>query len=258
MNDILNINRASRLIAFDFRRILRNYGLSALVISLLPFICTFIYGFLAMVFGEGWAHPGIGSRALMAFVFVAMMVLSLPVSAYGFITDRRAGSSYLMIPASTVEKFISIILNAVVIFPVLMCAVFLLSDSLLVVTGLAGGDYLFSGISDWDAFGVTDFGSELSSILITGGCFSLVNNLLFFLLGGLFFKRTKVVKTILVILGLQILSTTFIAPFANAIDESVSLSAFWADARVWFWVINIVEILVLDILIYLRVKTLKH
>lgn len=265
MSDIFNFDRFVRTVSFDFRKIMRGYGLTALVLSLIPFIGAFLYGLLSMAFGGGWSHPGISFRSPMLIIFFFVMVLSLPVSAYGFVTDRRVGSSYLMMPTSSLEKFISMILNVVIFFPVMMGAIFLLSDSLLVLTGLADGGYLpVEYARTLNNFNYASFDSDLIDTgwirpsVTWGACLSLAINLLFFLLGSIFFKKTKVVKTILVILGLQVLSTIVIGPFASEITDDILLGDFWNGFRVWFWLSIAVQIVVLDVLIYLRIKTLKH
>ena len=92
---------------------------------------------------------------------------------------------------------------------------------------------------------------------------TVITTSLTFLIGALYFRKNKVGKTILVLIGLTLVFTLFtclavsvdadwLTDFAEEPDLSLS------RIRTAGYVINIVIILALCAWTYLRVKTLKH
>ena len=138
--------------------------------------------------------------ALRAGLFVSAAILFImvfPSKAYGFITEKAMGSSWLMLPASRFEKFLSMMLTCLVVVPLVFFCTYLLSDALIcLLDGKCGGSIL----SSWSK--VIDINGSTEEIRLgANGTWFIVSWVLqtssIFLLGALLFKKSKVLKTIL-------------------------------------------------------------
>ena len=107
MNNIFNFKRFVNYLRFDLRNAKNYYGLSMLVVGLLPVI---VFAFSQILY---WMVSkdnvsldfGLAFRCITLCIAVAIVNLTAPPKMYGRITERRCGSDWLLIPASTFEKW---------------------------------------------------------------------------------------------------------------------------------------------------------
>ena len=93
---------------------------------------------------------------------------------------------------------------------------------------------------------------------------SWATSVLCFLLGAVFFKKSKIAKTILALMIFSMLLSMLTAPFANLMPgliESIQLGdaervmrGFWTAV----WVIDGAEIVAFLAIYYFRLRTIKH
>ena len=175
-----------------------------------------------------------------------------------------------MMPVSSFERFLSMMLILCIILPSTFFVLFFGSDFLLsVIAPVNYGDTVFYN-------GIKEILSYLSSsefndaVTLSPACFIIpwlewCTATLTFALGAIWFKERKVAKTILVCLGIGIVFSLFVALLSNFI----SLDSFeYLDKltplfmqRMINLAINLRYILsfsILLLLIYLRIRTLKH
>ena len=110
MNNIFDFKRFGNYFAYDLRRAGNNYGISLLVLGLMPVI-LFIIHLLTMLLrgGNVYTMPG-ESKIIVLSIVLFVTAVSAGVKIYGSITDKRTGSDFLMLPASTTEKWLSMVL----------------------------------------------------------------------------------------------------------------------------------------------------
>lgn len=262
MSSIFNFNRFAKVLNYDIKRSVQNYGLAMIILIMMPYIHTLLVGMFSLVIDGVWRSPSATSRWIMFGMACFLFVLSYGVSSYGYLTDKKAGSDYVLLPASVTEKFLSMVLNCAFIAPIVFAAAYLLNDWVVVKTGLADGNDIITGSSFIN--GDNDIYVNIWVI----GFISLSINILCFLLGAIFFAKRKVPMTLLVLLGLQILIIPVVIAMAKSglsIDGDVVppfCSRYSGDIELlvnsFIYISIIVEYILLLVLIFFRIKTIKH
>ncbi len=188
MNNILDFRRLCNLMSMDLRRMSAS--------SLNTFVVlagVYVFFTLFSIFVNTSMVP---TERISIFLLVStLFMIMLPRIVYGKVNDRREGIAYGMLPVSTTEKFISMVLTVSVVAPILFYAVVFSIDTLLVFLspeGSGASGYLWS-----------DGALDLKSTLRTFASLSLVQSA--FILGNLCFKSRKVTKTLLILLGVHLL-----------------------------------------------------
>lgn len=279
MNKTFSLSRFSHYFIYDFRRWAVSYGPTLLLMAAMPLIQYTLILVYSLIFNQTWETPGETTRIVVACITTCLLMLTYPASVYGFVTDKRAGSAFQLIPASVFEKFLSMILNTVFVVPAIFGALYLTLDAIIcLVDGTCGGT-LFScavdGIKAIVSFAFTSDAPIKVSLLSIFMNSSLIA--LFFLLGALLFKKHKILYPILVIVGLNMLfSMLFGLVFSSGlIDPEILIK--WAarrmepclmDPNFLNWAIPMYNILatIWDFIlfggfltaIYFRLKTIKQ
>ena len=264
-----NFNRLGKVIVNDLRRAWQNYGYSFLILALMPAVFCLFYTFMPLVFGASFHYAAPWARtAVLGFTVIALIV-SFPSKVYGNLTDKRYGTDYLMLPASTLEKFVSMVLVTAVIVPVLFVAGFMAVDAILSAVGLYEGGTLVAFLND-SAVMNNDF---ITLNLWSYSMVSLALNMLIFLLGAIYFKKGKAALTILSLFALSLAFSIIIGLIVPHIDGEWIEQLIEGRLEEWMernvdrielylnLVINTFRVIGFSIvggLIYLRLKTLKH
>ena len=145
-NEVFSFKRFWTYFKYDLVQLYRRHAKAALLFAGSGLILYVAWIAGSLVFDHCWSAPNIGARVVVAMLSAAALEFYYAY-LYGFVTDRRKGSSYLMIPASKTEKFVSILLNALIVVPVAFIAVQLGVDALLCLLDptmegtMAGGGY---------------------------------------------------------------------------------------------------------------------
>ena len=273
MNESFNFNRFWTYFKYDLKQMWRNHSKAALVIGGSIAFLYVIWVLFSLVFTQTWQAPHFGAR--FSVLLLAFTVLEFyQTRTYGYLTEKKAGSSWLMIPASRAEKFVSMLLMTLVVIPVFFFAVYFLIDGLLSLVDPTYGQALITGFSDayraiivW----LTSVNSE-SLIVFTPGALLFMGiagffcNFLYFLLCGICFKKNKIVVAIAILFGLSlvlsILTGLIIPQFAGNIahfdwDENNA-------ARLLAGILNGFEVLICLLAVGLgwgvwhRIKTIQH
>lgn len=274
MNKTFSLSRFGHYFIYDFRRWAVNYGPTLLLMAAMPLIQYTLILVYSLIFSQTWETPGETTRIIIACITTYLLMLTYPASVYGFVTDKRAGSAFQLIPASVFEKFLSMILNTVFVVPFIFGALYLTLDEIIcLVDGTCGGT-LFScavdGIKAIVSFAFTSDAPIKVSLLSIFMNSSLIS--LFFLLGALLFKKHKILYPILVIVGLNMLfSMLFGLVFSSGlIDPEIllKLEPCLMDPNFLNWAIPMYNILatIWDFIlfggfltaIYFRLKTIKQ
>lgn len=133
-SETFNFGRFAEYFVFDFKRAVRDKWLTTLITALVPAILFVLTAFWAAATSQAgsWSTDILLTDKIAAIVSVLYFLL-LPISLYGGFTERKEGGMWLMTPSSHTEKFISMLLNGVVIFPAAFIAMYLGCDWLLSV-----------------------------------------------------------------------------------------------------------------------------
>jgi len=275
MSDRFDFTRFGKYYAYDFKRCASNVGLGTLLASLSGVFCYILYNILYILLGGEWKcfeYPVEARKTI--FVITAIFFLIITASRlYGGLTDKRQGTSFLMIPSSSGEKFASMLLNVTIVYPLIFMAIYWLGDVLIcLIDGrLAGhlnvwinpdfGQSLFyadeGGMSSDQKMVSANFGFCLGSAL------GLICTQLEFLLGSLIFKKHKVTKTILSLIGISIVFSIvaiFVIQILIEAFDGIDLD-FDPDLNIAVWLMTAVQFLIdvgLAWLCYWRFRRIRH
>lgn len=150
MNNTFDIQRFGKMLRHDMRRFSPSYGVvGPMMISLVLFVplMTFIDGVTGMMDVDA------SYRLAMMTLITLFDAASLPIQLYAN-TDRKkrnSGIYYDMLPASKLEKYLSITILSLVLVPVAVMAVNVALDTILVtVHAPYYSQYLWqSGLMGW-------------------------------------------------------------------------------------------------------------
>lgn len=270
MNRIFNFSRFGRYLVYDLRNAWNNAGFTLLVYGLAPIFFFFFYEICCLVFSGYFGNFGLGWRIPFLFVLMLVCFTLLPARLYGRVTDRRYGTEFLMLPASTFEKFLSMVIVTAVVMPLCLSLMLLVSDTLLglIFGALYGEPLLFMDNSV--LFGVDPLAVAGDSLYVNFFAGFLVGWwiwILFFILGSVFFKKSKVAKTLLSYLLISmVLGVTFSAILLKSqtgtaealFTKDIDIQTAVNFLNVVSNVINFLISAVLLGLIYWRLRALKH
>ena len=241
-NDIFNFRRFGKYFGTDIRTCWANFGLSLLTISILfPVVTYFISTAFNLLMKSAWDGPDMGIRVFIFCIAVLCMVITMPVKCYGRITEKQYGSFWITLPASRLEKFISMFLMTCIIVPVTGIAIYLGIDALICAFDHTCGNNLIAGAAELikkmgdmqeitmnlidesitieDAALAQDIVNQISSpLLYVDEIFGIT---LPFLLGAVYFKNGKTVKTILVMFAVSTAFSIAITPIMESWSSEV-------------------------------------
>lgn len=238
MEEYFSFSRFGALLRTDLRNVWKNMGLSFLLMSTSGAV-TYLF-VLGLRWLAGWNELALygDARGFIFGVMMATLCIVTPSRCYGSLTELRAGRFFLLLPASVLEKTVSMILICAIVVPVSACGIHFGLDGLLCRIDPTCGTPLLQLMGD-----------------NIGGITGAIPYSLAFLLGAIFFKKSKMAKTIGCILLFYMVGGILAGSFLGSIDISqFDTASFTADLS---WVGGAMTIL-LTILIFLRVRTLSH
>lgn len=274
-NNIFDFKRFGRYFASDFRSAVSNYWLSCTVLALSPAVAELLTGLFSLIFTGEWGSPVLAARIALAVCIGAVTLVTVPAKLYGHVTDRKSGPNFIELPVSVFEKSSSMILNAAVIVPLLTLLLFLAADGLLCLIDPGCGKALICSAGEILGTVFTQLGElpeELQGIRGILNPVSYVDDMiqlcLIFLLGAVFFKKNKIVKTIAAIIGISIVASGISSPIMmhqlSNLEGDVALEMLTTR---WGWFFNNLALidtisdtvvnLLLSLGIYFRIKTIK-
>lgn len=290
--DIFNFRRFGKYFASDIKTCWANYGLSLLTISLLlPVIIYVITGAINVLASSTWDGPDTGLRFFVFCMAVLCMVITMPVKCYGKITEKQYGSFWLTLPASRLEKFISMIVMTCIIVPFIGVAIYLGMDAVICAFDSTCGNNLFTGGVELirkmhDAqeitFNLMDGQMTVEDAAIAQQVVSQISTpwiymdeifgiTLPFLLGAVFFKKGKTAKTILALFAISTATSIIMTPFltdwvveiTNANNAGTLMDSFFNNGLFKNLVLlDTISDAAINIAmltgIWFRIKTLKH
>lgn len=274
-NNIFDTRRFASYFVYDLKNARSNYGLALLILGCFPAILYVLWVLFNTIWGDHWTSPAFGVRVGMFFLCMLILTLSFPSGHYGRLTDKRKGADWLMLPASRLEKFLSMILVSFVAIPLLFICFYNLTDWLLSVFDPTYGKALVAFRINDLLFQELSVDGEQMLWLSGNGLWiiwlNIVSNMLTFLLGALYFRKHKISATILCTIVASIAFSTVLSllavsgSFDGLGDYLMELEYGSHYARNLEWRINLLLLLpsllidcALLTAVWFRLKTLKH
>lgn len=270
-NQVFSGSRFWNYFKYDFTQMWRNHVKASIGIGLSGLILYVISVGFNLIFGGGWDGPNLGIRyGVFILAFTALELYQ--TRTYGYLTDRRKGSAWLMNPASTFEKWLSMILMTIIILPILFLGVYLLSDLLVASLDPTVGHSILHSIGS----GFRDLTSEIVDVNVDYNTnwsvwaflpvfiIGFMTNFLFFLLCGLIFKKNKILGGFVIVFLISTLFSVVFSLIGLNTNVNIEVDDF-AQAEIYIrkvltittWVSAIIGIGLAGG-IFWRLKTLKH
>ena len=235
MSNTFNINRFGKYLKYDLVSCWKENRTFLLTLALIPVIIYITTVFFGMVTNglSGFIHmaarPALAAR-ISAFSTVAVIfVIFFPARSYGFITEKAKGSAWVELPASQLEKFLSMMLICLIIMPLAFFCTYLLSDAVVCLADSACGSSIFSSWTGWGDMMKTDSEVTLGANGLWVMVATVVSFMSIFLLGALLFKKKKVIGTILALFILSIV----LSLIASAIIKTVGTESIGFRISDW-------------------------
>ena len=220
MNETFDIKRLGRLIKYEVINYIPNFFKSLLIFAS---VIAAVWIFSLTVDFNVCPHSRAG---LVNALFVLAIVLS-PFIVYKDMNDRKKGYIYAMIPASTLEKLLSMIVLCVVIVPLLAYAVLTATDLLLWLLSKAGiGPFLHMEFyNPFTAVELVDDEYLLPHIYpVFDSIIYFVNLIAYTIMFNTIFRKNKVLKTILFNMAMS-----FAFVILTAVVVNITTPEFWED-----------------------------
>ena len=239
MNEVFDIKRFGKLVQYEVVNYMPRFFKSLLIFASIIFAMWMLS---VTMDSYMWA----ASRAhLVQFLFTLAVTLS-PFIVYKDVNNRKKGYIYAMIPASTLEKLLSMIVLCVVLVQILSYAVLEATDMILWLLSQAGiGSFL-----QFDIY--NPFADSLGTVILRNGDVGEFNlplldsflstevPIFYAMMFNVIFRKNKVMKTILfnmalafvsVILMMMLFDTEFMddawTMLRNCFDSEEGFIRFW-------------------------------
>jgi hypothetical protein len=269
-SEVFNGQRFWSYFKYDFVQMWRNNMKASVGIGLSGLILYMVVVIFSLIFGGGWQGPGVIPR-FMVFILASAALELYQTRTYGYLTERRKGSAWLMNPASSFEKWLSMIIMTIIVIPIAFLVVYLFTD--LIVTSLdptTGSSMLhtigggFREITDELVKVNAEYSTTWSpwafvpAVLMGCAC-----NFMYFLLCGISFKRYKILYGLVISfvagLVLSIILSQFGIQYINMEIQEFSDAEQYIRSvfNISMWA-TIVITIGLAAGIYYRIKTIKH
>jgi hypothetical protein len=287
-NDIFNFRRFGKYFVSDFRSCAANYWLSMLLISIMGLVIYTGTVVMGLAFTGEWEGPDKSFRLFTFGVCMFVLMTTMPVKCYGKVTEKKFGTSWLMIPVSTFEKMLSMVLITIFAAPIIGAGIYLCIDALLCSIDKTCGSAIIQSIKELFQFAINislasesdieQFPALANFIRQISNPWLYVDDIigisLWFLAGAVVFKSGKTAKTILAFIAVSMVLSMAITPFMSTYMKEVMMRAGTMESKEVVESIfklgimqhgalidtinDTVANLAMLTCIFLRIKTLKH
>ncbi len=284
MNNTFDIQRFGKVLKHDGLNFFPNIILTLAIIWAIPVV---IYLFTSLMPTDGTTHIYDAiSRINLIDALLKIVIIIAPARLYKYCNDSRKGIGYAMLPASTLEKFLSMVIYCVIVTPIIYIAGALAIDSIL---ALFNGPYDgFAASLYFDRFAQIDYLIDKNYMVLDDSWSLFINNLSptfmtilsllgtlmlssIFMFGNMIFKKRKTGKMIGILI---LLSIIIMIIFINYVANNEALINYFEQInednvtefieRMIFILMNVAlysEIIVSALLlwgVYRKIKTQKY
>jgi len=286
MNNTFDIQRFGKVLKHDGLNFFPNFILSLAILWAIPVV---IYLFTALMPTDGTVHIYDAMARINNIDFLLKIAIIIaPAILYKTCNDSRKGIGYAMLPASTLEKFLSMVIFCVIVTPIVYIAGALAIDSIL---ALINGPYDGFALSMYfDKFSQIEYSFEQhgTKVMVDDALPLIISNLSpafmrvlsilgtlmlssIFMFGNMIFKKRKTGKMIGILILLFII---FMIIFINYVANNEAFANYFEQInednvsefiirliRIMMNVAMYTEIVVSAVLlwgIYRKIKTQKY
>ncbi|MBR6055138.1 MAG: hypothetical protein IKP46_07355 [Bacteroidales bacterium] len=279
MNETFSAGRFFRFFLFDNKQIWSRNTRAVVTFGGLGIILYVVTVLLGLIFAQEWNGPSLWAR-VFTLAFASLVLVFYQTRTYGYLTEPKAGSAYLMLPASRLEKFISMMVITLIELPLAFFGIYLCVDGLIALIDPTVEGAIITNISNIYSSFNQFVSSNAEAVDLGIGAAGLTFQfwvdtciyLLYFLLCGICFKKHKIASGLAILIGLSLLITILfgVSIHAGLFNGITRMLQGLSDAPVekttslinWIvnsgFVLNGLTVIGLATGIYFRIKTLKH
>lgn len=251
MNNTFNFTRFKKVLARDFRATYKRFGLAALILSLLVvtvWIRNLVTGIPSYYTDPDWGwgvdsfyHNILINRVSILFMGVIISFAIAPAIIYKSCNLKGRGNYYAMLPASHLEKYLSMFFYCCIVAPLAVLLGSFIVDTLLTLLPIGYFKYFIWNFDEWHYIDAEFVLCFIAFLFLTASIFMFTNTL---------FKRAKFIKTVLwlMLIGFLLLLTSIAFPALFRLFDS-----FWPA-----FIILLVISLVLQSFTYYRLRDMQY
>ena len=251
MNNTFNFTRFKKVLARDFRATYKRFGLAILILSLLV-VTVWIFSLVINVpYYYDSAYGGLGidhyykyileERVSSILLGVVISFAIAPAIIYKSCNLKGRGNYYAMLPASHLEKYLSMLFYCCIVAPLAVLLGSFIVDTLLTLLPIGYFKYFIWNFDEWHYIDAEFVLCFIAFLFLTASIFMFSNTL---------FKRAKFIKTVLwlMLIGFVLLISNLTFPALFRLIDS-----FWP-----VFIIMIIISLILQSLTYYRLRDMQY
>jgi len=165
MKKILDFRRLMKVVKYDLKELAGSRWTTFIIIA---GVFLLIDTARLFVFGE---EPITGARVQGIYFFLCFLMLYVPTLVYGDVKDAEKGIFYPLLPASSLEKFLSMMMCCVILLPFSFLVLLTLCDSVLLIVRSGSIDLpleLVREVFGWENIKGLGFYIGVQSVFIAG------------------------------------------------------------------------------------------
>lgn len=237
-----NWNRFCKVVKKDARSIWQSMGTPIIIITLLPFALWLLWLVMGSVFGMGELPAIVPElRLLMILGCVSLVALMTPSRMYRTCNRQNEGMYFAMLPASKLEKYLSMVLFSFIVCPLICLLGSLVLDILLRLLPFGHYHQFFWQCTYLDVFwspefvNAEDMGAEGYTVfnMLFSPCrmafwflLSYVYQVSIFFFTNTIFKKHKVLLTFLSVWAIEFVLQLIMIPILGI----VAINGSWVEA----------------------------
>ena len=278
MSQTFDIKRFGKVLAYDIRRLsprnfrsgerTGNMGINIISFAFMPVVISLV----TILMGEQAAGVPIWVRWFMLLFTAVIMACLVPEVHYNAVNQKKGGSYYAMLPASKLEKYLSMLLMTLVICPLLtFCGAFVVDTLITFLPLHVNESYLWQTDSLLVRYGINAYEGLPAVYSVRAYMVAIFGYILFamaFVFGNTLFRKSKTALTMLCLFGIgfvvsvvSVLVTAWlVADLGIEIDLADRVMNV-ATGSIYGWVNNIglgMQVLLITLLVYYSWRRIKR
>lgn len=278
MSQTFDIKRFGKVLAYDIRRLsprnfrsgerTGNMGINIISFAFMPVVISLVN----ILMGEQAAGVPVWVRWFMLLFTAVIMACVVPEVHYNAVNQKKGGSYYAMLPASKLEKYLSMLLMTLVICPLLtFCGAFVVDTLITFLPLHVNEGYLWQTDSLLGRYGIYPYEGLPAIYSVRAYMVAIFGYILFamaFVFGNTLFRKSKTALTMLCLFGIgfvvsvvSVLVTAWlVADLGIEIDLADRVMNV-ATGSIYGWVNNIglgMQVLLITLLVYYSWRRIKR
>lgn len=278
MSQTFDIKRFGKVLAYDIRRLsprnfrsgerTGNMGINIISFAFMPVVISLV----TILMGEQAAGVPIWVRWFMLLFTAVIMACLVPEVHYNAVNQKKGGSYYAMLPASKLEKYLSMLLMTLVICPLLtFCGAFVVDTLITFLPLHVNEGYLWQIDSLLGHFGINPYEGLPAIYSVRAYMVAIFGYILFamaFVFGNTLFRKSKTALTMLCLFGIGFVVSivSLFVTIAVSANSNVELATDYRVMHVFTgsfygWVNNIglgMQVLFITLLVYYSWRRIKR